>query len=176
MLWLHLSSRGKKISREFFQYLFGNLALYRYQFTWMTSLQDIFLIEKEKLNTWVLFMLKLWLVYLKKRAMWLWSISYWGNGSRALWRLLWALMEHMREFLEFPYMRFISNQVQYSLGEKWEGPRDYVEKKGDRIPSVVLVEGKRASGLELLLEWNLDLWLLIMESGKPRGSNFFVDS
>jgi hypothetical protein len=40
----------------------------------------------------------------------------------------------------------------HSHGGKWEGPRDYVEKKGDPIPCVVRVEGKGVGGMELLLE------------------------
>jgi hypothetical protein len=49
-------------------------------------------------------------------------------------------------------------------------------KKGDSIPWVVLVEGKRASGLELLSEWNLYFGLIIMESGQPRVPKLLVDS
>ena len=49
-------------------------------------------------------------------------------------------------------MRFISNRVHWSPGGKWEGAKDYMEKKGDPIPWVAQVEGKRVGGLELLLE------------------------
>jgi hypothetical protein len=31
-------------------------------------------------------------------------------------------------------MRFISNRVHWSPGGKWEGAKDYMEKKGDPIP------------------------------------------
>jgi hypothetical protein len=36
--------------------------------------------------------------------------------------------------------------------------RDYVAKKGDIIPWVVHIEGKRDGGLKLLLEKNLGFW------------------
>jgi hypothetical protein len=49
-------------------------------------------------------------------------------------------------------MIFLSNQVHWSPRGKWEGLRDYVVEKGDPIPWVVQVVGKRVGGLELLLE------------------------
>jgi hypothetical protein len=50
--------------------------------------------------------------------------------------------------------------MHWSLGGKWEGPRDYVAEKGDPIPWVVQVEGKRVGGLELLLELELGFWVV----------------
>jgi hypothetical protein len=47
---------------------------------------------------------------------------------------------------------FLTNHVNWILRGKWEGLRDCVVEKGDPIPWVEQVEGKRAGGLELFLE------------------------
>jgi hypothetical protein len=59
---------------------------------------------------------------------------------------------------------------------KWECLRDCATEKGDPIPWVLRVDGKRVGGLELLLEWNLGFGLLIMEIGQLRGPYLLMDS